>query len=316
MNAPSPPISKLFKFNHIKLASMKKKTLFAAALAAVVLVSCNNKQVQSEAKPEYITVSTSIDNLTRVSTTGDASRFDEGDKISVYAWTGTADEVPTANLVVNNSLNELKGGKWLPTPLMKWANMSTPHFFLSVYPARTIADFKADPVKVEVGKQMESDLLVAVNTGESKAGLKATDNPVSLRFDHMMSKLVVELSYRNEFDGTPTVASVSTEAKSEGTIDYLKGVITLKGASAPFHLQTLTANEAYASVIMPQAVQKFTITIDGKNFVYTHPTPLTLVKGKKQTVKLIVGRNRIELDQVVINDWGAAEDITGGEAVD
>ena len=292
MNAPSPPISKLFKFNHIKLASMKKKTLFAAALAAVVLVSCNNKQVQSEAKPEYITVSTSIDNLTRVSTTGDASRFDEGDKISVYAWTGTADEVPTANLVVNNSLNELKGGKWLPTPLMKWANMSTPHFFLSVYPARAIADFKADPVKVDIEKQMESDLLVAVNTGESKAGLKATDNPVSLRFDHMMSKLIVELTYRNEFSKTPTVASVSTEAKNEGTIDYLKGVITLKGAAAPFHLQTL------------------------KNHVYTHPTPLTLVKGKKQTVKLIVGRNRIELDQVVINDWGAAEDITGGEAVD
>ena len=295
---------------------MKKKTLFAAALAAVVLVSCNNKQVQSEAKPEYITVSTSIDNLTRVSTTGDASRFDEGDKISVYAWTGTADEVPAANLVVNNSLNELKGGKWLPTPLMKWANMSTPHFFLSVYPARTIADFKADPVKVEVGKQMESDLLVAVNTGESKAGLKATNNPVALRFDHMMSKLIVELTYRNEFDGTPTVASVGTEAKSEGTIDYLKGVITLKGDAAPFHLQTLKANEAYASVILPQAVQKFTIVIDGKNYVYTHPTPLTLVKGKKQTVKLIVGRNRIELDQVVINDWGAAEDITGGEAVD
>ena len=35
---------------------MKKKTLFAAVLAAVVLVSCHNKQVQSETEPEYITV--------------------------------------------------------------------------------------------------------------------------------------------------------------------------------------------------------------------------------------------------------------------
>lgn len=297
---------------------MKKKILFAAALAAVALTSCNNdnEQAQSQTKPEYITVSTSIDNLTRVSTTGNASRFDEGDKISVYAWTGTADEVAATNLVVNNSVNELKGGKWLPTPLMKWVDMTTPHFFLSVYPARTVTDFKADPVTVDTGKQMESDLLVAVNTGQSKAGLKATDNPVQLRFDHMMSKLVLELTYRNEFDGTPAVASVSTEAKNEGTIDYLKGAITLKGAVAPFHLQAQKANEVYASVIMPQEVQKFTIAIDGKNYVYTHPAPLTLVKGKKQTVKLIVGRNRIELDQVVINDWGAAADITGGEAVD
>ena len=93
-------------------------------------------------------------------------------------------------------------------------------------------------------------------------------------------------------------------------------MITPNGTVAPFHLQTVKANEVYASVIMPQAVQKFTITINGKNYVYTHPTQLMLVKGKKQTVKLIVGRNRIELDQVVINDWGAAADITGGEAVD
>ena len=298
---------------------MKKKILFAAALAAVAMTSCNNdnEQAQSQTKSEYITVSTSIDNLTRVSTTGNASKFDEGDKISVYAWTGTADEVGLTSFVVNNSVNELKGGKWLPTPLMKWVDMTTPHFFLAVYPARTtVADFKADLVTVDTGKQMESDLLVAVNTGESKAGLKATDDPVSLRFEHMMSKLVVELTYRNELEGTPTVASASTEAKNEGTIDYLKGAITLTGTATPFHLQTVKANEVYASVIMPQEVRKFTIVIDGKNYVYTHPAPLTLVKGKKQTVKLIVGRNRIELDQVVINDWGAAEDITGGEAVD
>ena len=86
---------------------MKKKFLFAVTLAAVALASCNNDngQVLSQTKPEYITVSTSIDNLTRVSTTGNASKFDEGDKISVYAWTGTADEVALANLAVNNSIN-------------------------------------------------------------------------------------------------------------------------------------------------------------------------------------------------------------------
>lgn len=297
---------------------MKKKFLFAVTLAAVALASCNNDngQVLSQTKPEYITVSTSIDNLTRVSTTGNASKFDEGDKISVYAWTGTADEVALANLAVNNSINELKDGKWQATPLMKWKDMSTPHFFLSVYPARTVTNFKADLVKVDAQKQLESDLLVAVNTGKSKAGLQATDNPVSLHFDHMMSKLVLELTYRNEFSGTPTVGSTSIEAKNEGTIDYLKGVITPNGTVAPFHLQTVKTNEVYASVIIPQAVQKFTITINGKNYVYTHPTQLMLVKGKKQTVKLIVGRNRIELDQVVINDWGSTADITGGEAVD
>ncbi|WP_373835293.1 fimbrillin family protein, partial [Bacteroides heparinolyticus] len=111
---------------------MKKTFFFAASLAAVALTGCNNDN--EEAKAEYITVSTSIESLTRVSTTGNTAKFDEGDKISVYAWTGSANEVNTAGLVVNNSVNTLAGSKWTSAPLMKWVDMTTPHFFLSVYP--------------------------------------------------------------------------------------------------------------------------------------------------------------------------------------
>ena len=38
--------------------------------------------------------------------------------------------------------------------------------------------------------------------------------------------------------------------------------------------------------------------------------------GKVQLVKLIVGRNRVELDQITIGNWGNEQDIEGGEAVD
>lgn len=297
---------------------MKKNIYLAAALAAVALTSCNNdkEQVQSETKSEYITVSTSIGALTRVSTSGTTAKFDDGDKISVYAWTGTADEVNTAKLVVNNTINTLTGTQWVAAPMMKWTDMMTPHYFLSVYPSRAIADFKADAVKVDPARQEESDLLVATNFGEAHKGLIATNNPVSLKFDHLMSKLVVKLEYRNEFADIPTVTSVTTEAKNTGSIDYTQGVITPSGTAAAFALPVVAANKEFASIIMPQNIQTVTVVIDGKNYVYTHPAPLSLVKGKIQTIKLIVGRNRIELDQVTISDWGIAEDITGGEAVD
>lgn len=293
---------------------MKRTFFFAAALAALAMTGCNNET--EEVKAEYITVSTSIENLTRVSTTGNTAKFDEGDKISVYAWTGSANEVNTAGLVVNNSVNTLAGGKWTSAPLMKWVDMTTPHFFLAVYPHHAISNFKADSVTLDPSKQMESDLMAAINTGESKLGLKATNNPVSLKFDHMMSKLAVALEFRTEFDGVPTVTSVSTVAKSKAGVDYLQGTVTPAGTAGTFALAAVTANKEFASVIVPQAVQRIVVTINGKNYVYNHPTPLTLEKGKKQTVKLIVGRNRIELDQVIINDWGTATDITGGEALD
>lgn len=296
---------------------MKESFLFAA-VAAVALTSCNNEnnEVAAPAQPQYITVTTSIGGLTRVSTSGTTAKFDEGDKISVYAWTGSAEEGNSAKLTVNNAINTLTGAKWVAAPMMKWTDMVTPHYFLSVYPNRVITDFKVDAVKVDPAKQEESDLLVATNFGDGKKGLIATNNPVSLKFDHMMSKLVVKLEYRNEFSGTPTVTSTTTQAKNAGSIDYIKGSITPSGSEAAFALPTVTANKEFASIIMPQNIQTVTVVIDGKNYVYTHPTPLTLEKGKIQTIKLIVGRNRIELDQVTINDWGTAEDITGGEAID
>lgn len=304
--------------NLFKVSITMKKLFLAAAMAVVALTGCNNdnEQVLPEGKPEYITVSSHIGTFTRVATNGNSSSFEEGDRISVYSWTGSANVVDAAHLVVNNAVNTLQGGVWSATTMMRWTDMTTPHFFLSVYPSRAITDFMADAVTVDPLEQEESDLLVATNPGNENQGLIATNNPVPLRFDHMMSKLVVQLEFRNEFNGMPAVTAVTTEASSTGTIDYLTGVTTPVGTAATFALPVVAAGQEYASIMLPQSIQTVTVVIDGKNYVYTHPTPFSLVKGKIQTVRLIVGRNRIELDQVTISDWETGEVITGGEAFD
>lgn len=295
---------------------MKKTILLTAALASIALSSCNKENEQTTQTAKYITVSSNIGTMTRVTTTGNTSVFDEGDKISVYAWTGTANEVTAATLVENNAENTLQNAKWIAEPMMKWTDMTTPHFFLSVHPTRAITNFTSDAVVVDPANQAISDLLVAVNSGVGQAGLIATQNPVPLEFHHAMSRLDIELTYRNEFEETPTVTSLTTQAKKTGTIDYLTSAITTTGAAELFDLPVTTANKQYSSVIIPQGVQTITIAIDGKDYIYNHPQPIALNKGMVQTVKLIVGRNRIELDEVIISNWGTETDIEGGEAVD
>lgn len=295
---------------------MKKTILLTAAFATMILSSCNKENDQVADTKEYITVSSSIGTMTRVATNGNASTFEEGDKISVFAWTGAPDVVNSAALVVNNTTNTLQNSKWMAEPMMKWTDMITPHFFLAVHPTRTITNFTADVVVVDPANQAASDLLVAINSGDQNAGLIATNNPVSLQFNHVMSRLDIVLTYRNEFATTPTVTSVTTEAKKAGTIDYLTGAITITDVASLYDLPVTQANVNYSSVIIPQGVQVITITIGGKAYIYNHPQPLVLNKGKVQTVKLIVGRNRIELDEVIIGDWGTEADIEGGEAVD
>lgn len=291
---------------------MKKKTyLFALMAMALTLGSCSDNEngIGGETS-KYITVSTSIGNMTRVATDAKGGQtFEEGDEISVYAWTGDATTVPAATgRVVDNAINKLTKGSWISTPQMLWKNNRDKHYFIGVYPTKAISDLTAGEYAFDETKQVESDLLVAVN----KDGLSYNvDEPqtVPLTFTHVMAKLVVNLTYKNQW-GTegPTVDKVAVgNAAKKATVNYLTKVVTPSTVAedkADFDMPAITANKKYASIIIPQdGVQKITITIGDKNFIYDNGTPFKLESGKITTVNLEVGRDEIKLGDVKITDW-------------
>ena len=303
---------------------MKTKTyLFALMAMALILGSCSDNEngIGGETS-KNITVSTIIDNMTRVATDANGGQtFEEGDEISVYAWTGDATTVPAATgRVVDNAINKLTKGSWIPTPLMLWKNNRDKHYFIGVYPKKAISDLTAGEYAFDETKQTESDLLVAVNTD----GLSYNDDEqqtVPLTFTHVMAKLVVNLTYKNQW-GTegPTVDKVAVgNAAKKATVNYLTKVVTPSAVAedkADFDMPALTANKQYASIIIPQdGVQKITIVIGGKNFIYDNGTPFKFDSGKVTTVNLVVGRDTITLNEVKITDWETSTPITG-EAVD
>ena len=303
---------------------MKTKTyLFVLMTMALVLGSCSDNEngIGGETS-KYITVSTSIGNMTRVATDANGGQtFEEGDEISVYAWTGDATVAPeTRERVVNNAINKLTNGSWVSTPQMLWKNNRDKHYFIGVYPTAAISDLSAGEYTFDETKQVESDLLVAVN----KDGLSYNvdeQQPVPLTFTHVMAKLVVNLTYKNQW-GTegPTVDKVVVgNAVKSATVNYLTKVVTPSAVAedkANFDMPALTANKQYASIIIPQdGVQKITIVIGGKNFIYDNGTPFKFESGKVTTVNLVVGRDTITLNEVKITDWETSTPITG-EAVD
>lgn len=304
---------------------MKKKTyLFALMAMALTLGSCSDNEngIGGETS-KYITVSTSIGNMTRVATDEKGGQtFEEGDEISVYAWTGDATVAPeTRERVVNNAINKLTNGSWISNPQMLWKNNRDKHYFIGVYPISAISDLSAGEYTFDVNKQTESDLLVAVN----KDGLSYNvdeQQTVPLTFTHVMAKLVVNLTYKNQW-GTegPTVDKVVVgDAVKSATVNYLTKVVTPSAVAedkADFDMPALTANKQYASIIIPQdGVQKITITIDGKDFIYDNGTPFKFESGKITTVNLEVGRDVIKLGDVNISDWGSTGEPIKGEAYD
>lgn len=300
---------------------MKKKTyLFALMTMALTLGSCSDNEngIGGETS-KYITVSTSIGNMTRVATDEKGGQtFEEGDEISVYAWTGDATVAPeTRERVVNNAINKLTNGSWVSTPQMLWKNNSDKHYFIGVYPTAAISDFTASEYKLDVTKQEDSDLLVAVNI--SGISYNADEQQtVPLAFTHVMSKVIVNLQYRNQFGGTPTVESlVVKNAASDASVNFLTKTVTVAtdAARTDISIPVIKANEKYESIMIPQSgITKIAVNINGKQYVYTHPTDIKLEGGKYTVVNLIVGRDEITLGNVSIADWGEGENINGGEA--
>lgn len=288
---------------------MKTIKLFIIAAAGVMaLIACNRENSLQESKT--ITIQASIGAVSKVTTTGNTAKFDDGDKITLYAWTGDKTAVP-AKRVVDGISNTLYSTVWLPDQAMLWADMVTPHYFLGIYPTRTVTDFKADAFTIKPDDYQASDLLVATNT----QGLKATDAAVDMVFDHVAAKLFVNLTFRNQWDTDPTVSSVTVTAKKSGTVDYLAKTITATAneAAAPIELNK-DKNEAWSGLQVPQNVRSITITIDGKNYVFTHTDDIPLEGGKFTTVNLIVGRDKIDLGNVSISNWKEGTTINGGEA--
>lgn len=307
---------------------MKKGTfIFAAAAMMLSFSSCSEQDAATGSESaKLITVSTSIGHMTRMATDEKgAQTFTEGDEISVYAWTGSADVAPAAEArTVNNAINKLTGKVWVATPQMLWKNQKEKHYFIGIYPNRKVEDLAADTHTLQTDNQEASDLLIAVNA----KGLSYENNasePVQLDFSHVMAKIVVNLTFKNQWGGIPEVKTVAVkDAAREATVNYLTKTITPKAADetitpaakTDLELPATTANTCYQSVIIPQNdIQQLAIIIGDKTFSYNHGTPFKFESGKITTINLEVGRDKVILDEVKISDWETGSTFSG-EALD
>ena len=281
------------------------------------LAGCNKEL--DRAGEAGITVNATIGNLTKVSYQGNATSFTEGDKIIVYGWTGTADAVPV-NRVVNGVVNTLGAdGKWTPQDKMIWQSSTGKHYFLGVYPARTIGDFKMASFKLNPSNFTESDILIATNLG----GVTSKDGAVDLEFRHAMAKMVVNLRFGTEWESVPAVSKVSVAAKTGAEINYLDPhALYATGDASDINLVALASapdgfSYSYSGLQVPQeGVRRITVVVNDEEYLYGAPVDIPLESGKITTIELAVkGRALVEAGSVTISDWADGTGLPGGAAV-
>ena len=294
---------------------MNIKNLLLATTAALLAACSTDSDVLPPQDLGQIRVTASVGAMTRVAHSGNSTTFETNDRISVYAWLGADNDMQ--RLVVDNSINTLGGdGTWTAEPQMLWADNTSDHYFLGIYPERNrTTDYKADPYTLDFNNQTASDLLVARTTA------KPTGSAVKLEFEHVMAKLVVNLSFRNEWTTAPEVASVTATACTEATVNYLENPVEVTPATGqnlvviPF----TGTSASFAGIMIPgqSGFRTINVTLEnGKVYTYTHSADIDLQPGRYTTVNLVLGRDRIELDDAGINvsDWENGTSIDGAEA--
>ena len=296
---------------------MNIKNLLLATTAILLAACSTDSDVLPPQDLGQIRVTASVGAMTRVAHSGNSTTFETNDRISVYAWLGAGNDMQ--RLVVDNSINTLGGdGTWTAEPQMLWADNTSDHYFLGIYPERNGAtDYDADPYTLDFNNQPASDLLVARTTA------KPTGSAVKLEFEHVMAKLVVNLSFRNEWTTAPEVASVTATACTEATVNYLENPVEVTPATGqnlvviPF----TGTSASFAGIMIPgqSGFRTINVTLEnGKVYTYTHSADIDLQPGRYTTVNLVLGRDRIELDDAGINvsDWENGTSIDGAEATE
>lgn len=294
---------------------MNIKNLLLATTAILLAACSTDSDVLPPQDLGQIRVTASVGAMTRVAHSGNSTTFETNDRISVYAWLGADNDMQ--RLVVDNSINTLgDDGTWTAEPQMLWADNTSDHYFLGIYPERNGAtDYDADPYTLDFNNQTASDLLVAKTTA------KPTGSAVKLEFEHVMAKLVVNLSFRNEWTTAPEVASVTATACTEATLNYLENPVEV----TPTTGQNLVVipftgtSASFAGIMIPgqSGFRTINVTLEnGKVYTYTHPSGIDLQPGRYTTVNLVLGRDNIKLDDagISVSDWENGTSIDGAEA--
>ena len=297
---------------------MKKEIIqiIAVAVGLFSVMGCSKESGMGDDCFSDITIQASIGEMTKVSYRGDTTTFDKGDKILIYGWTGSKTTVPEQK-VVDGVTNRFNGNVWVPAKQMRWKNATDKHYFLGIYPVpENLSSFTGADYTLSITDYKSSDLLIATNLG----GIKATDGPVNLTFDHVMAKLNVNLKFRSEYGGTPAVSSVKTTVKTAAKVNYLTKKVTAQGDGQDVSIPKINKpapgyNVSFSSIQIPQTgVRSITITVGDTLFVYESSQDIPLIAGKFTTIDLMIGKDVVDMNAISVSEWEVAADLPGGVA--
>ena len=304
-----------------------KKVTFLAGLAAVMMASCNNEEIDITSVPIDLHFGVAA-TTTRASITKD--EFEEGNQVGVYM--GALKETDTQGKLVstgkfNNVPYQLNGTSWNGDPIY-WQSTTEYHTLYAYAPySETISgDFH---IEINVpADQKEASAYKNVDFLWGQLGpMLATADEQTFELGHQMSQLMITLTAsdgmeKDELDDM-TLELKDISFASKGSFDLNTGVCTANNVTTPTTLTPYRpedTNTFYAIVLPGTVLKDAKIVLTAKdNTTYSYTIKnVTTAQGYKYTFDLQVKKGTLQLAEkgFTINSWGGNTTENGDATMD
>ena len=230
---------------------MKKMTkFFALALLAGAMVSCSTEDIAPSTQNDKVAVQ--FTGGISVNTRAAGVAWADGDKIGIFMT--EAGKTLSADVIkegVDNvcyqsngsiAFSPVSGGKTVFFPIDGDVD------FYSYYPQTTVNDYKVALNMANQTSQEAIDFMYAKKTGCNKATPQ-----VDLKFNHMLSKLVLNVQPGNGLtqDDLNKLKVTIKDQNTTATFNLADGVISGEGNPANIQMKTVIVGKKYEAILLP-----------------------------------------------------------------
>lgn len=245
--------------------------------------------------------------------------FEVGDAVSIFGFKGA--EAAWLPWLTNGKFTKTVSG-FTPDQTYYWYAGEETSTIIGLYPynaAYTPEALVAGGVEFCVKADQSthagytaSDLMTAIKTN-----VAPTNNKVVLEFDHLLSKLVIDIANQT-ISGIKEVFVDGVKGNIQ--YSYATGISLTGGAGTVKAGELAVATDGYTNtfvLIIPpqQAAPSLAITTyDGKQYTYNASGDIDFGSGKVRHLMVTITDESISTDfDAIVNDWSADEDVEFSE---
>lgn len=290
------------------MKTIKQRISYAVmGLMAMGLTACTqNEDMAPTLKGQEINATFSVGGMqTRVNTLGNGKNWEDKDKLKVSIFT---DYDPGSTTVLS-----FNGETWSRSGSFRWLNEYEKHTILAVYPS-----------DMDFGKY---NLQYDLQTDQSSEGnLKNADLITGYRYDrpwydyvvipmkHRMSLVTIvyhvgTADYPNMDINNLQICSPCNGASfsRRSNTDWIMDTSNYKEPTLVYACQTGDDGEkSFSAIIVPGTIgtdaEFLKFSIGSKNFVSKLKSQTDFEEGTRNTYKLDVGKDKVELTRISVND--------------